>query len=293
MGCLTRSQLRRIEDRLLELTNDSNYYSHVCDVLQESNVSLVTRFTMLRNLRLSCNNARHNTWLTILLWNHYAEEFDLPRLPEDTLIEILSKTPSNADFRYKIDRILSNLEVSKEPEGLFLGALVKTKGLKPGDVVKCVISAKSATIFEIGGDYHLVRSKLTGYPAVQVGGRTYSDTLCSRFIHVPNIPEYNGNPCQEITLSNSNETINGEQTMNTLSKYKDTLVTKVTLVNGIDVTEFTEQDFLSKIRQIQNDIKGYEGLPESKHVSAKVKQLEDDLSTIVKLMDSELSAKRK
>ena len=73
-----------------------------------------------------------------------------------------------------------------------------------------------------------------------------------------------------------------------MNKYKDTLVTKVTLVKGMDVTEMTEQDFLSVIRELQDDKKSYEGLPESTHISKVLNELDAGINSVVKLLDSNL-----
>lgn len=81
-----------------------------------------------------------------------------------------------------------------------------------------------------------------------------------------------------------------EKQMLNIDKYKDELISNVTLVHGADVSTMTAEDFYRKLEQLQQKQEALKALPKnSKYISAQLKQVEDDISALVDLMDITLN----
>lgn len=92
------------------------------------------------------------------------------------------------------------------------------------------------------------------------------------------------------TYEPNEQPINKEKYMPVLNKYEDQLVANVTLINGVDAAEYTEEQFFRKIQQIQTNIEKLKTLPKSHYVESRIAGFEEDLRTIVDLMDATLGS---
>lgn len=96
----------------------------------------------------------------------------------------------------------------------------------------------------------------------------------------------------ENTPVQSHLEIRRESTMNnTLDKYRDTLITGVTLVKGRDASTMTSEDFYGLIDARQRDISRLEKLEvKSDFVKSEVKRLKTEVEDLAKLMDETFSS---
>lgn len=313
---ITTPMVAKVDIKVLKLTNDSVFYKHVSESIFCSDVrSFGSKFSQLRSFcRTGIFTGTCNVLLTITLWDHYAEEFNLPRIQSNSVLR-----PSNFSSAYDWDRGIREYlrECSRKPVNqpvtkFTVGSKVILKNtggiyptyegwIKKNGINECQWISGEASLDD---NTHYTILKIAPHEAgsitqlafiVNEEGRGYiidCNEKCLQLV-TPNV-----NPCQEIALETGKVgtlkfKYTGEKQMKTLTKYQGTLITSVTLLNGIDVSELTEADFITKIQGIQSEIKGYDGLPKSTHVSSRVKQLKEDLDAVVKLMDETLGAESK
>lgn len=80
----------------------------------------------------------------------------------------------------------------------------------------------------------------------------------------------------------------GENNMNRLDTYKEYTVAQVTLVNGVDASTMSEQDFFGKLRNLQAELGELKSLPESTYVTARIDEVTTDIKALTTLMDTVL-----
>ena len=95
-----------------------------------------------------------------------------------------------------------------------------------------------------------------------------------------------GQPTDTVKVSEYKTNETRGTNMNVLNQYRETRVANVTLINGVDLKEFTQTMYIAKIREINEQIKSYDDVKGSKAMDDIIKGYQNDLLFITAAFDT-------